>query len=89
MLNGGVEQIFYALWAMTCAQMGCNPIGAMILCLAAGQAAYFTPLATPAVPLAMQYGGYEVKDLIKMGWLPTILLMIVSIVSVALIFPIF
>lgn len=89
LLNGGVEQIFYALWAMTCAQMGCNPIGAMILCLAAGQAAYFTPLATPAVPLAMQYGGYEVKDLIKMGWLPTILLMIVSIVSVALIFPIF
>lgn len=89
LLNGGVEQIFYALWAMTCAKLGCNPIGAMILCLAAGQAAIFTPLATPAVPLAMQYGGYDVKDLFKMGWLPALILTIVSVVSVALIFPIF
>lgn len=89
MLNGGVEQIFYSLWAMTCCQLGCNPIGAMILCLAAGQAAYFTPLATPAVPLAMRFGGYDVKDLFKMGWLPTIILTVVSVVSVAIIFPIF
>ena len=36
--------------------MGANPIGPVILCIIATQTAFFTPLATPVVPLMMGEG---------------------------------
>lgn len=89
MLNTGILTIFYSVWAMVCASMGINPVGPMILALSGAQTAFFTPMATPAVPLAMKYGNYDVRDIIKMGWLPAIIITVVSVVSVMLIFPVF
>ena len=89
MLNTGICTIFYSVWAMTCAAMGVNPVGAMILALSGSQTAFFTPLATPAVPLAMRFGNYDMKDLLKMSWLPALIISIVSIGTVMVLFPIF
>ena len=89
MLNTGICTIFYSVWAMVCASLGVNPVGPMILALSGAQTAFFTPLATPAVPLAMKFGNYDMKDLLKMSWIPAIIITIVSVVTVMTIFPVF
>ena len=46
-----------------------------------------TPMATPAIPVVMEYGGYDVKDLLKMGWLPSIIIAVTSVLIVMTVFP--
>lgn len=89
MLNRAVMQIFTPICIMGCKALGANPIGPMILVTAGCLTAYLTPMATPAIPMAMAEGGYDLKDLFKGGWLLTIALMIVYIFYVMTIFPAF
>lgn len=89
MLNLGIYSIFAPLYIMICKAMGANPIGPIMLCMIASMTAFFTPMATPAVPLMMGAGNYTVKDLVKMGWLPFIIITLVSVGWIMTIYPIF
>ena len=50
---------------------------------------FFTPLATPAVPLMMGAGNYTMKDLVKMGWIPAIVITVVSVGWIMTVYPLF
>ena len=89
MLNLGVYSIFTPLYIMLCKSMGANPIGPIMLCMIACMTAFFTPLATPAVPVMMGAGKYDVKDLVKMGWLPFLIITVVSVGWVMSVYPLF
>jgi len=51
--------------------------------------AILTPMATPAIPMAMAAGGYDQKSLFKQGWLISILLSVGYIFFVMTVFPAF
>lgn len=89
MLNSGVYAIFTPLYIMMCKSMGANPIGPIMLCMIAAMTAFFTPLATPAVPLMMGVGGYSLKDLAKMGLIPFAVITVVSVGWIMTVYPIF
>ncbi len=89
MLNLGVYSIFVPLYIMLCKSMGANPIGPIMLCMIACMTAFFTPLATPAVPVMMGAGNYNVKDLVKMGWIPFIVITVVAVGWIMTVYPIF
>lgn len=87
MQNQSVQNIFLPVLILTCKSLGCNPIGPLVLLQAATLTAFMTPMATPAIPVVMEYGGYTVKDLLKMGWLPSIIIAVSSVLIVMTIFP--
>ncbi len=89
MLNLGVYSIFTPLYIMMCKSMGANPIGPIMLCMIASMTAFFTPLATPAVPLMMGVGNYTIKDLLKMGLVPFVIITVVTVGWVMTVYPIF
>ena len=89
MLNLGIYSIFVPLYIMICKSMGANPIGPIMLCMIASMTAFFTPLATPAVPQMMGAGNYTVKQLVKMGWVPFIVITLVSVFWIMTIYPVF
>lgn len=89
MLNSGIYSIFTPLYIMMCKSMGANPIGPIMLCMIASMTAFFTPLATPAVPLMMGVGNYTIKDLVKMGTIPAIIITIVTVGWIMTVYPIF
>lgn len=64
-------------------------MGPMILVWIGAFAAYMTPLSTPTVAMVMATGGYNVKDMFKMGWLPAVLIAVTVIPWVMTIFPAF
>ena len=61
----------------------------MILVSVGCLTAFLTPMATPAIPMAMAEGGYNLKDLFKGGWLITIVLVAVYVFYVMTVFPAF
>lgn len=89
MLNLGIYSIFVPLYIMICKSMGANPIGPIMLCMIAAMTAFFSPLATPAVPVMMGVGGYNQKHLFKMGWLPAIIITIVAVGWIMTVYPVF
>lgn len=89
MLNQGVMNIFTPICILTCASLDANPIGPMILVQAASLTAFLTPMATPAIPMAMGAGGYDLKSLLKQGWLISIVISVVYVFYVMTVFPCF
>lgn len=89
MLNLGIYSIFVPLYIMICKSMGANPIGPIMLCMIGSMTAFFSPLATPAVPVMMGAGGYGMKDLAKMGWLPAVIITVVAVGWIMTIYPVF
>lgn len=89
MLNLGIYSIFVPLYIMICKSMGTNPIGPIMLCMIASMTAFFSPLATAAVPVMMGAGNYHVKDLVKMGALPAVIISVVAVGWIMTIYPIF
>ena len=89
MLNRAVIQVFTPICILACKALGANPIGPMILVSVGCLTAFLTPMATPAIPMAMAEGGYNLKDLFKGGWLITIVLVAVYVFYVMTVFPAF
>lgn len=89
MMNVSVMNIFTPIAIVTCQSLGCNPVGPLILIMVASLAAYMTPLATPTVSMIMGLGGYDLKTMMKMSWLPAILICIIAVGWVMTIFPAF
>ena len=89
MLNRAVSQIFIPLCILTCQSLGANPIGPMIMVTTGAMTAFMTPMATPAIPMAMAAGGYNIRDLFKGSWLISILLAVVYIAYTMTVMPCF
>lgn len=89
MNNRGTMMVFYPIAIATCASIGANPIGLMILIQASCVTAFITPMATPSVPYIMSAGGYDQKDMLKMSWLPAIIFAVVSVGWIMTVFPLF
>jgi len=89
MQNQSVANIFTPIIILTCKSMNANPIGPILLLNAACLTAFLTPMATGAIPPMMDAGGYNQRDLLKIGWLPSVIVCVVAVLSVMTIFPAF
>lgn len=89
MLNRAVIAVFTPICLLTCQALGANPIGLIILVQCGSLTAFLTPMATPAVPVAMNQGGYDLKSLFKSGWLITIVIAVMYIFYTMTVFPAF
>ncbi len=87
MMNASVPGIVYPIAILTCNALCANPIGIMLLVQSAATTAFLLPPATVGVPMMMDYGGYNTKQLLKIGWLPAIILTIVSVAYTMTIYP--
>lgn len=85
--NTGCVQVFTPLALMVCVQLNMNPVGIMSLVNIGCCASYLTPMANPGIPLTMSAGGYSLKDCIKIGILPGLLICAVGVVWCSLFFP--
>lgn len=89
MMNRTVMIIFIPIAILACKAMGANPVGIIILVQSACLSSFMTPMATPAIPMCMAAGGYDLKSLIRQSLLPAIILCIVSVGWIMTVFPMF
>ena len=89
MNNGSVGNIFRPVVILTCKALACNPVGPLMLMRAGMSTAFLTPMATGAMAIVMDLGGYDQKDLLKMGILPAIVVAILSVIWTMTIFPVY
>ncbi len=87
MQNRGVMLIFHPIAIATCASIGANPVGLMILIQAACLSAFMTPMATAAIPYIMDYGGYDQKSMFKQSWILALICCVVSVGWIMTVFP--
>ena len=87
MNNSSIGHIFTPIVILTCQSLGCNPIGPLLLLYAARQSAFWTPAATGTIALAVGLGGYDQKDLIKMSWIPSLIIGVMGVLWIMTIFP--
>ena len=86
MMNVAVMSIFTPIAIITCQALGMNPIGPMLLVTIGSLTAFMTPMATPTVSMVMGLGGYDQKTMLKMSWLPGIIMCVINVVWVMSIF---
>lgn len=89
MQNRGVMMIFHPIAIATCASMGANPVGLMVLIQAACLSAFMTPMATSAIPYIMDYGGYDQRSMIKQCLPFSLLCCLVTVGWTMTVFPLF
>ena len=89
MQNQSVINIFTPIAILTCKAMNANPTGPILLMYAACLTAFLTPMATGAIPPMMDAGGYNQRDLLKIGLLPSLIVCVVAVLSTMTIFPAF
>ncbi|MBR2809792.1 MAG: hypothetical protein IKD69_00285 [Solobacterium sp.] len=89
MMNRTVMIIFIPIAILACKAMGANPVGIILLVQAACLSSFATPMATPAVPMCMASGGYDIKSLLKQSLIPALILCVVSVAWVMTVFPMY
>ena len=89
MMNRTVMIIFIPIAILACKAMGANPVGVIILVQVACLSSFMTPMATPAVPMCMASGGYDIKSLMKQSLVPALVLCLVSVFWIMTVFPIY
>lgn len=89
MMNRTVMIIFIPIAILACKAMGANPVGIIILVQSACLSSFMTPMATPAIPMCMAAGGYDLKSLVKQSILPAAILCVVSVGWIMTMFPMF
>lgn len=87
MNNQSIGNIFTPIIILTCQSLGCNPVGPLVLLYAARQSAFWTPAATGTIALAVGLGGYDQKDLIKMSWIPSLIIGVFGVLWIMTVFP--
>lgn len=73
---------------LVCTSLGYNPVGPFILCFIGCFTSFLTPMATIMVPVMMNAGGYDQKDVFRQGWLPGIISCVISVPWVMTMFPV-
>lgn len=89
MMNRTVMIIFIPISILACKAMGANPVGIVLLVQSACLSSFMTPMATPAIPMCMANGGYDLKSVIKQSIIPAIILCVVSVGWIMTVFPMF
>lgn len=89
MQNASVMNVFAPIALIVCSALGADPRGCLVLVTAGSLSAYMTPSATAAVAMCMGAGGYDVKSLLKMGWLLAIILCVGYVGFVSIVMPAF
>ena len=89
MLNRSVSAVFVPICLLTCSALGANPTGLVVLVNAGSLTAFLTPMATPAVPMCMADGGYDLRAIFKSGALITLILPFIYIFYTMTVFPAF
>ncbi|MBR4161939.1 MAG: anion permease [Solobacterium sp.] len=89
MMNRTVMIIFIPIAILACKAMGANPVGIIILVQSACLSSFMTPMATPAVPMCMASGGYDIKSLVKQSLIPAVVLCIVAVGWIMTVFPLY
>ncbi len=87
--NTACVQVFMPLVLMVSMKLGMNPIGIMGLVNIGCTASYLTPMANPGIPLCMAAGGYDLKDCIRIGILPGLLICTAGVIWCSIFFPAF
>lgn len=87
MQNRAVMLIFIPIAIQACKSMNANPVGVIIMVQAACLTAFMTPMATPAVPMYMAAGGYDLKSVVKQSILPAIIICAVSVLWTMTVIP--
>lgn len=87
--NRAVSKILIPLVLLTAQSLKCDPRGLMELCYIGSMCSLITPMATSVVPLMMGAGGYDQKALLKMGWLPSIIMILIAVVVGMTLYPCF
>ena len=77
--NRAVSKILVPLVILTAMSMNCDPRGLMEMCYIGSMCSVITPMATSVVPMMMGAGGYDQKALLKMGWIPSIVMGIIAV----------
>jgi di/tricarboxylate transporter len=60
----------------------------VIFVLTGALTAYMTPMPTAAVPCMMEYGGYSQKDLLRGGWLHSVISCVLSVGWIMTVMPV-
>ena len=89
MMNRTVMIIFIPIAILACKAMGAYPVGIIMLVQSACLSSFMTPMATPAIPMCMANGGYDLKSVIKQSIIPAIILCVVSVGWIMTVFPMF
>ncbi len=89
MMNRTVMIIFIPIAILACKAMGANPIGIIILVQSACLSSFMTPMATPAIPMCMASGGYDLKSIIKQSLIPAAILCVVCVSWIMTVFPLY
>ncbi len=89
MQNLATGPIFYPIVIQSCKIMGANPVGPCIAVSMAVLCSFMTPMATATVSQFMGEGGYDVKTLLKISWIPALIFILVGTLSLTLQFPLF
>lgn len=87
MMNRSVMTIFIPIAILACKSMEANPVGIIILVQCACLSSFMTPMATPAVPMCMAAGGYDLRSLFRQSLLPALILCVVSVGWIMTVFP--
>ncbi|MDD3251103.1 MAG: SLC13 family permease [Lachnospiraceae bacterium] len=89
MLNGAIMWSLMPVILATVKVMGINPIGAAVMIHIAATSAYSTPMSCPAIPLAMEAGGYDFKSVFKQSIIPSTIMCVCGVLWVSFMYPIF
>ena len=85
--NRAVSKILIPLVILTSMSLKCDPRGLMEMCYIGSMCSVMTPMATSVVPMMMGAGGYDQKSLIKMGWLPALLMGVITVLVGMTLYP--
>ncbi len=89
MMNRTVMIIFIPIAILACKAMGANPVGIVLLVQTACLSSFMTPMATPAIPMCMASGGYNLNSIVKQSILPAAILCVVTVFWIMTVFPMF
>lgn len=89
MMNRTVMIIFIPIAILACKAMGANPVGIVLLVQSACLSSFMTPMATPAIPMCMANGGYDLKSIVKQSVIPAVILCVVSVLWIMTVFPMY
>ncbi|MBR0205389.1 MAG: anion permease [Clostridia bacterium] len=87
--NRAVSKILIPLVILTSMSLKCDPRGLMEMCYIGSMCSVMTPMATSVVPMMMGAGGYDQKALVKMGWLPALLMGVITVLVGMTMYPCF
>lgn len=77
--NRATGKILIPVILAVSSSINCDPRGLIQMCYIGSMCSLLTPMSTTLVPMLMQNGGFTQKDLLKVGWLPSLLLCVVTV----------